>query len=117
MGPDVTGAELIRRIRARGGDVRVIEARMQYRPLGVLDLDELAWLIMHRPEVARELQSAEVPRGRLTLGRPLGLAGPSAPAWHCRVAIKTPHEPARSADGSVFCGTCHPSTIRPRADT
>jgi hypothetical protein len=40
-----------------------------------------------------------------------GSAGDLA-GWHCYFDLGSGHVPERRADGSVFCGTCHPRTVR-----
>jgi hypothetical protein len=32
--------------------------------------------------------------------------------WHCYFDLGSGHVPERRADGSIFCGTCHPRTVR-----
>jgi hypothetical protein len=113
----MTGVELIERVRTRGGQLRVAGDRLQYRPAGVLDAAELAWLADHRAEVARALgvhdDQVDLALQGDALGgrRPLGEAGPGVPAWHCRIGLGSNHEPGTRPDGSVFCATCHPTTI------
>jgi hypothetical protein len=80
----------------------------------VLITDELQWLLRHRHEVVADLLRAS--GLDLPDARPLGTAGSALPAWHCHIAIGTPHERAVRRDGTEYCGTCHPRTIasRPR---
>jgi hypothetical protein len=40
-----------------------------------------------------------------------GSAGDHAD-WHCYFDLGSGHVPERRADGSIFCGTCHPRTVR-----
>ena len=106
----MTGADFVAHIHARGGHLRLFETKLQYRPAGVLQPADLEWLKAHRHEVVAELLRS----GGLELppGRPAGAAGSDVPAWHCYVALRTPHERAVRADGSEYCGMCHPRTLR-----
>ena len=95
----MTPAELIELVEARGGQIRVAEARLQYRPAGVLVADERRWLVGHRDEVVVDLLRQE---GLVELphGQPDGAAGPDVPAWRCYVAIRVTHERAVRPDGT-----------------
>jgi hypothetical protein len=106
----VTPVELIERVQSRGGQIRVVDSRLQYRPAGVLAGAERQWLAQHRHEVVDDLLRRE---GLVELPpeRPLGAAGPDVPAWRCYVAITVPHERVVRPDGTEYCGTCHPRTI------
>jgi hypothetical protein len=105
--------DVLDRIAARGGELRVVETRIQYRPPGVLRRDEQAWIARHRREVAEELIRREQLLDLLPGGPALGEAGRAVPAWHCYVAVKRPHEQATRRDGTTYCKTCHPGTIAP----
>ncbi len=113
----MTVDELMDRIRARGGHLRLRGGRLQYRPAGVLAPDEVAWLGQHRDEVRARLARAELPRvsaiappTRIDVldEQPLGEAGPGVPAWHCAIDLGSGHQMRLRADGSIFCATCHP---------
>ncbi len=117
----MTSHELIRLVRTRGGQLRAMGARLQFRPSGILTPDELDWLGRHRSEVIWALErslewgqlwtapSAEALSGLAR--QPLGHAGPGVEAWHCRIDLGSGHIPGTRADGSRFCATCHPPTI------
>lgn len=113
----MTVDEIVDRIQARGGHLRVRGARLQYRPAGVLAPDEVAWLGQHRDEVRARLAHTEPPRvsaiapqTRIDVldEQPLGEAGPGIPAWHCSIDRGSGHQMGFRADGSIFCATCHP---------
>jgi hypothetical protein len=42
---------------------------------------------------------------------PLGEAGPSVTAWHCRIDLGSGHVRGLRPDGSSFCATCHPLEV------
>lgn len=87
----VSASELLRRVRARGGDLRVSGTVVQYRPASALTLAELDWLREHRGDIVRALNmpdpdNADAFRGwlRRRFGGDyarLGVAGPGVPAW------------------------------------
>ena len=115
----MTTDTLLAEIRRRGGDVRVLGERLQYRPPGVLTDDELRWLLCHQPDVVRAL---EEPAGAddavvATVGRdqPFGEAGPGVKAWHCSVTRSSVHVRGQRRDGSAYCTTCHPPNVRSRS--
>ena len=112
----MTGTDLIKRVEARGGEPRVMEARLQYRPAGVLQPDEITWLVRNRREVVEGLLRRDGRLVALPAGPALGEAGPAVPAWHCYVAVVRPHEQATRGDGTSYCATCHPPTVARRAD-
>jgi hypothetical protein len=116
--------ELIDRIQARGGQLRVRGARLQYRPAGVLSPAEVAWLGHHHVEVRAALTQRErhhpaaraaAPERDVRLDdRPMGEAGPGVPAWHCSIDRGTGHVSGLREDGSTFCATCHPGAVAGR---
>ncbi len=118
----MTVDELVDRILARGGQLRVRGARLQYRPAGVLSSVEVAWLDHHREEVRAALTQTEQPHQRKPFaqqdvwpdGQPMGEAGPGVPAWHCSIDRGTGHVRGLRADGSTFCSTCHPGVVARR---
>jgi hypothetical protein len=123
----MTTLEVIDRLRTRGCQLRVLGAKLQYRPAGVLSSDELAWLDSHLAEVISTLsEAAELPGQTVSSAttcpdlarRPLCEAGPGVPAWHCLIDLGTGHVMGLRADGSTYCATCHPGTVvtlRPRS--
>lgn len=117
--------DLLRRIRARGGDLRVNGTVVQYRPDGALTLAELDWLRKHRGQIARAL-SAPDPDDAAAFRRWLrrtfdaeyvcvGTAGPASPVWiptvsgrwadpgHSRRGSMTPWRPATGSSRAP-CG-------------
>jgi len=87
----VSAIELLRRVRARGGDLRVNGRVVQYRPTDVLTSVELDWLCEHRGEIVRALTAPD-PDDADAFRRWLephldrsyayaGNAGPGVPAW------------------------------------
>lgn len=83
--------ELIHRVRARGGEIRLVGAAVQYRPATAVTERELGWLRRHEHEVAAALVPPDASDRRAFmhwLGRqfgdayvPVGDAGPDTPAW------------------------------------
>ncbi len=83
--------ELVRRVQARGGELRVRGSVLQCRPVGVLTKAELDWLREHRGEVVRALRSPDPDNTaafrrwlRARFGADyvyLGDAGPGVPVW------------------------------------
>ncbi len=102
----MTPTELLDRVARRGGGVRVVGDRLQYRPPGVLTDAELGWLLAHQDDVLRAL-ARDCVAGR----PPLGEAGPGVKAWRCRLAIASTHVRSERVDGSAYCATCHPPTL------
>jgi hypothetical protein len=113
----VTGQELVGRVRMRGGELRVSRGRLQYRPAGIIASAELEWLTRHRVDVEAALRTCaggSIPVSDLPSPLrqpPLGEAGPTVPAWHCRIDLGTGHVMGIRADGSAYCATCHPSAM------
>jgi hypothetical protein len=111
----MTAIELIEHVRAKGGDLRLSDDRLQYRPAGVLSDAELAWLDGHRDLVTQALSASIIePPSRIDgwlVGRPLGEAGPGVPAWRCSIDRGSGHIRGRRPDGSLHCATCHPCTL------
>ncbi|MGO9180779.1 MAG: hypothetical protein ACLQBX_10960 [Candidatus Limnocylindrales bacterium] len=116
----MTVDELVERIQARCGQLRVRGARLQYRPAGVLSPGEVDWLGHHREEVLAALTQTDQPQEtspahpQEDVGfhhQPLGEAGPGVPAWRCSVDLGTGHVMGVREDGSIFCSTCHPGVL------
>ena len=83
--------ELIYRVRARGGEIRLIGSAVQYRPAGAFTEGELDWLRRHEDDVVVALAAPDA-RDRDAFLRWLsrrfgdgfvlvGDAGPDTPAW------------------------------------
>jgi hypothetical protein len=114
----MTIVEVIERVRARGGDLRVAGERLQYRPAGILSTSELDWLDRHRDDVVSALSGGGAERDAVEVvagvaGPPLGEAGPGVPAWRCPIDLGSGHVRSARADGSSVCVTCHPLTLAP----
>jgi hypothetical protein len=108
----MTAGDLLARLRRRGGELRLLGERLQYRPPGVLTPAELDWLRNHQPEIAGMLaHPAPVDDAVVPAGPALGVAGPETPAWHCRIDLRSRHLRAIRPDGTAYCATCHPSTV------
>jgi hypothetical protein len=106
--------DLLDRVARRGGSVRVVGERVQYRPAGVLADAELTWLLDHQSEVVAALADSgpQDPAIDLVLATPpLGEAGPGIKAWRCFVAISSIHKRGARRDGSTYCATCHPPDL------
>jgi hypothetical protein len=87
----VTIDDLLDRVRARGGEVRLVGSALQYRPAAALTDVELRWLRRHEGQVITALAMPDVEDRdafvrwlRRCLGGaylPVGDAGPDTPAW------------------------------------
>ncbi len=90
--------DLLDRVRARGGEVRLVGAALQYRPATALTERELRWLRRHEGQAISALAMPDVDDRDafvLWLRRcfggaylPIGDAGPDTPAW-ARTAAET----------------------------
>ena len=83
--------DLLNRVRARGGEIRLIGSALQYRPAAALTERELRWLRRHQCQVVAALTAPDVNDRdafvqwlRCRFGGaylPVGDAGPETPAW------------------------------------
>jgi len=100
--PPASVIDFVRRVRARGGELRVTGSLVQYRPAGALTSAEREWLRAHRSAVAMVLVAPDPDDAvafqrwlRLWVGRDyvhLGHAGPGVSAW-------APRSPGRRCTG------------------
>ncbi len=100
-----SASELLRRVHARGGEMRVAGSVVQYRPHDALSATEREWLREHRGEVLRVL--APDPGDIVVFERwlrnafgatclRLGAAGPGCPVW-----VRTGPERRSDSGGST----------------
>jgi hypothetical protein len=91
-------AQLLRRLYWERGSTEAL--------LLALEVASPAWAATEPDEVSvTASHSASEPD-------PLPDSAEAPSGWRCGFDLGSGHVPARRADGSVFCGTCHPGTAR-----